>query len=65
MGQQVTSAQQRDDGVVTVAAISGDTYEWDPSPGAAIEYVCGVAGRDLTEQEWRDAFGELAYRSTC
>ena len=65
VGQQVTSAEQRDGGVVLVAAISGDTYEWDPSPRAAIDYVCGVAGRDLTEQEWRDAFGELAYRSTC
>ena len=65
VGQQVTSAEQRADDVVTVAAISGDTYEWDPSPEAAIDYACGVAGRDLTEQEWHDAFGELAYRSTC
>ena len=61
----MTSAQQRADGVVTVAAISGDTYEWDPSPSAAIDYACAVAGRDLTEQEWSDAFGDLAYRSTC
>jgi WD40 repeat protein len=65
VGQQVTSARQRADGVVVVAAISGDTYEWDPSPEAAIDYACAVAGRDLTEQEWRDAFGDLAYRSTC
>jgi WD40 repeat protein/DNA-binding SARP family transcriptional activator len=64
-GLQVTSAQQSADGVVTVAALSGDTYEWDPSPNAAIDYACAVAGRDLTEQEWRDAFGDLAYRSTC
>jgi WD40 repeat protein len=65
VGQQVTSAQQGDDGVVTVAAISGDTYEWDPSPSAAIDYACAVAGRDLTEREWRDAFGDVPYRSTC
>jgi hypothetical protein len=23
------------------------------------------AGRDLSEQEWRDAFGDVAYQSTC
>ena len=65
LGQQVTSAQQRDDGVVIVAAITGDTYAWDPSPRAAVDHACAVAGRDLTELEWRDAFGGLAYRSTC
>ena len=65
VGPQVTSAHQRADGVVTVAAISGDTYAWDPSPSAAIDYACAVAGRDLTEREWSDAFGDLAYRSTC
>jgi DNA-binding SARP family transcriptional activator/WD40 repeat protein len=65
VGQQATSARVGADGVVTVAANSGDTYAWDPSPRAAIDYVCGVAGRDLNEQEWRDAFGTIAYRSTC
>lgn len=65
VGQQVTSAQQRADGVVTVTAISGDTYAWDPSPEAAIEHACRVAGRDLAEQEWRDSFGDLPFGSTC
>ncbi len=65
VGQQATSAQVNDDGVVTVAAGSGDAFRWDPSPRAVIDYVCEVAGRDLTEQEWRDAFGDIAYRSTC
>ena len=65
VGQQATSARQRADGVVTVSAISGDTYLWDPSPSAAIDHACAVAGRDLTEQEWSDAFGNLSYRSTC
>lgn len=65
VGQQATSAQVRDDGVVTVAALSGDVYEWDPSASAAVDHACAVAGRDLTEQEWRDAFGSVAYQSTC
>ena len=65
VGLQVTGAQQGEDESVTVAASSGDTYEWDPTPAAGIEYACGVAGRDLTEQEWTDAFGNLAYQSTC
>ena len=65
VGQQVTSAETGTDGVVTVAALSGDTLRWDPSPKAAITYACGVAGRDLTEQEWSDAFGDLGYQSTC
>ncbi len=65
VGQQVTAAQAGEDGAVTLTAVSGDTYRWDPSPRAAIDYACGVAGRDLSEQEWRDAFGDIRYQSTC
>ena len=50
---------------VIAASISGRVYEWDVSAKAAVDYACRVAGRDLTHQEWTDAFGDVPYRSVC
>jgi hypothetical protein len=30
-----------------------------------MDHACRVAGCDLTEQEWRDAFGDRTHRDTC
>ena len=38
-------------------------YETDPAAWAA--RACQVAGRSLTEDEWRDAFGDAPRRDTC
>lgn len=40
-------------------------YEWDPSTERAIEFACRAAGRELSEEEWRDSFGDLPYREVC
>jgi WD40 repeat protein len=54
------------DGRVVAASSSGDVYAWDVSAAAAVRYACSVAGRDLTRQEWSDAFGSgVPYRRTC
>ena len=54
------------DGRVLAATRFGDVYVWDTSADAAVGYACRVAGRDLTRQEWVDAFGdEVPYRSVC
>lgn len=30
-----------------------------------IDHACAVAGRDLTQDEWRQTFGDRPYRATC
>jgi len=42
----------------SLTAYSIDPKEWEA-------HACAVAGRSLSEQEWRDAFGEREYRATC
>ncbi|HCB06297.1 MAG TPA: hypothetical protein DEQ43_19020 [Nocardioides bacterium] len=54
------------DGRIVVARLNGSIYTWDVSAAAAVDYACRVAGRDLTRQEWSDAFGgDVPYRRTC
>ena len=53
------------DGGIVAASPSGSVYAWDPAPAAAVRFACAVAGRDLTVQEWSDAFGDVPYRPTC
>ena len=55
----------RPDGTLTIGTFNGHAYRWDPSRQAALDYACRVAGRDLTRQEWEDAFGDRSYRETC
>ncbi len=57
----------RPDGTILLAPFSAEPalYVWDPSPERATEYACRAAGRELTEDEWRDAFGDLPYRKVC
>ena len=38
---------------VLVASLNGEVSVWDPRPEAAVEAACRVAGRELTETEWR------------
>jgi WD40 repeat protein len=53
------------DGRVLAASIEGDVYAWDISAAATVRRACEVAGRDLTRQEWADAFGDVSYRRIC
>lgn len=57
----------RPDGTLLLAQHNAEpaVYVWDPSPERAIEFACRAAGRELTEAEWRDAFGDLPYQTVC
>jgi hypothetical protein len=50
---------------VTIAAFDGQTYRWDTRVAPAIHFACKMAGRDLTPDEWTQAFGNRPYEKTC
>ncbi len=50
---------------VLISSVDGAISTWDTSAERAIEFACQVAGRNLTKDEWRDAFGSRPYRETC
>ncbi len=50
---------------VVVAYEDGSVIQFATDPADWIEHACRVAGRNLTETEWRDAFGDRPYRETC
>lgn len=63
-----TMAGFRPDGTLLLAqgfVTHSTLYVWDPSTERATAFACRAAGRELTEQEWRDAFGDLPYREVC
>jgi WD40 repeat protein len=50
---------------VVVAYQDGSVRTFDTDPVAWEAHACAVAGRNLTDEEWRDAFGDRPYRETC
>ena len=54
-----------DGSTVLVAYRDGSVLGFDTDPASWIAHACAVAGRNLTEGEWRDAFGDEAYHETC
>ncbi len=50
---------------VQIASSGGAVYTMDTRPEQWIEFACAIAGRNLTEDEWRDAFDDRPYRETC
>jgi WD40 repeat protein/DNA-binding SARP family transcriptional activator len=50
---------------VVIATPDGDIHTWDTRPGTWMEFACTLAGRNLTTDEWSDAFGDRPYRETC
>ena len=55
----------QDNDVVTVAAYDGQAYRWDTRIGRTLSYACTMAGRNLTDEEWAQAFGDRTYQNTC
>ncbi len=43
----------------------GTVLSFDADPATWVAHACAVAGRDLTDDEWRDAFGDEERRPTC
>jgi WD40 repeat protein len=54
-----------DSSTVLIASDFGGLYEWNTDPGNSLEFACRLAGRDLTEAEWRQHFGERPWQPTC
>jgi WD40 repeat protein/DNA-binding SARP family transcriptional activator len=50
---------------VLIAYADGSVIRFATDSSAWIDHACRVAGRNLTEAEWRDAFGDRPYRETC
>jgi WD40 repeat protein/DNA-binding SARP family transcriptional activator len=48
-----------------IPSIDATVSTWDTQPASWIEFACAIAGRDLTQEEWHDAFGDRPYRQTC
>jgi WD40 repeat protein len=48
-----------------ISSVDGDLYTWDTRVQTWVDFACGVAGRNLTQDEWRDAFGDRPYHRTC
>jgi WD40 repeat protein len=64
--ESTTTVEFLDDGhTVMLARTDGAVHTWDTSVENWIQYACGVAGRNLTDNEWRHAFGDRPYGETC
>jgi WD40 repeat protein len=51
--------------VVVADAFVGAVYRWDTRPEYAVEFACRLAGRDFTEEEWAEQFGDRPYQHVC
>lgn len=54
-----------DDRLLHFAGSSGSLLTWDLSPASWRAAACRLAGRDLTEAEWRTYLPDRPYRRTC
>jgi hypothetical protein len=56
----------RPDGLEMALSVPEGVVVWDIDPDHQFEFACRVAGRDLTESEWRTYLAGLGEpRSTC
>ena len=60
-----TAAFGADDSTVVIASDYDGLYYWDTRTETAIEFACRLAGRDLTQAEWRQAFDDRPWQPTC
>jgi WD40 repeat protein len=44
---------------------TGSAVSWDLRPASWARHACSVAGRSLSEREWRDALPERPFRRVC
>jgi len=61
-----STAGYRDDGHTLVLAYEdGSVMSFETDSTAWEAHACAVAGRNLSSEEWREAFGDREYRTTC
>jgi WD40 repeat protein len=51
--------------VLIADAYERSVYRWDTRPGYAVDFACRVAGRDITQAEWAEQFGDRPFQETC
>ena len=51
--------------IITIAAYDGTAYRWDTRFDRTVSFACAMAGRNLTQVEWAEAFGTRKYDRTC
>jgi hypothetical protein len=44
---------------------TGTSYTWPLDPDAAVDFACRAVGRNFTEAEWREHFGDLPQVQLC
>ncbi len=54
-----------DEQTVVIATGNQGVYLWNTRASYAIDFACRLAGRDLTQPEWAEAFGDRPYQETC
>jgi WD40 repeat protein len=59
------AAYRVDGHTIIVAYDDGSMVSFETDPDAWKAYACEVAGRNLTQDEWRDAFPDRSYERTC
>jgi hypothetical protein len=62
---QATASYRRDGHTLVIAYDDGSVISFDTDPTAWEKHACTVAGRNLTNDEWHNAFGNRTYRQTC
>ena len=58
-------AFSRDGTTLYTPVVDGSVVTWDLRPSSWVEAACKLAGRNLTEAEWRQHVGDQQYRKTC
>ena len=56
---------QPDGHTLLIGTSDARVFTWDTRVETWVERACDIAGRNLTVDEWRDAFGDRPYRRTC
>jgi WD40 repeat protein/DNA-binding SARP family transcriptional activator len=65
-GPSAGPARFLEDGhTLLIASSSGAIHTMDIRPAHWIEMACAIAGRNLTDAEWKESFGDRPYHSTC
>jgi WD40 repeat protein/DNA-binding SARP family transcriptional activator len=61
-----TTAMFLPDGhTLMIATADNGVFTWDTRLETWVERACAIAGRNLTPDEWRGAFGDRPYRPSC
>ena len=56
----------REPNSVLIAPLEGGPVQmWDTRVQSALDFACRVAGRDFTEAEWVEQFGDRPYQRVC